>query len=88
MVGALHYLPMTRPDIAFAVYVVSQLMHAPRTSYLFTVKRIFRYLQGTLFDGLHIRPATTLSLIVAYSNADWVGCRDSCRSTIGYAVFS
>lgn len=41
MVDALQYLAMTRSDIAFAVHVVSQFMHAPRTSHLSAVKRIF-----------------------------------------------
>lgn len=44
MVGALQYLTMTRPDIAYAVNIVSQFMHAPRTTHMHCVKRIFRYL--------------------------------------------
>ncbi|CAH9082167.1 unnamed protein product [Cuscuta epithymum] len=52
MVGALQYLTMTRPDITFDVQLVSQFMHAPRTSHLLAVKRIFRYLQGTIGHGL------------------------------------
>lgn len=52
MVGALQYLTMTRPDIAYAVHLVSQFMHAPRTTHLHAVKRIFRYLQGTADHGL------------------------------------
>lgn len=41
MVDVLQYLAMTRSDIVFAVHVVSQFMHAPRTSHLSAVKRIF-----------------------------------------------
>ena len=48
MVGALQYLTMTGLDIAYAMNAVSQFMHAPRTSLLHTVKRIFKYLEGTL----------------------------------------
>ena len=83
MVGALQYLTMTRPDIAYSVHVVFQFMNAPCTTHLHTVKRIFRYLQG----GLQLRPASSPSVIVAYSDADWAGCKDSCRSTTGYPVF-
>ena len=68
-----------RPDIAYAVHVVSQFMHA--------VKRIFRYLQGTLTHGLFLRPSTSPSIVIAYSDADWAGCKDSCRSTTGYAIY-
>ena len=52
MVGALQYLTMTRPDIAYVVHVVSQFMHAPCTSHLHAVKCIFKYLQGTSDHGL------------------------------------
>lgn len=62
-------------------------MHAPRTTHLHAVKRIFRYLQGTLDHGLLLRPSATSTIIVAYSDADWAGCKDSCRSTTGYAVY-
>jgi hypothetical protein len=47
MVGKLIYLTVTRPDIAFAVSVISQFMYAPRTSHLSAVDRILRYLKGT-----------------------------------------
>ncbi|XP_038699630.1 uncharacterized mitochondrial protein AtMg00810-like [Tripterygium wilfordii] len=86
MVGALQYLTMTRPDIAHSVHVVSQFMNAPRTAHLQPVKRIFHYLKGTQRYGLYLRVSSDCSLTV-YTNADWAGCRDSCRSTTGYAVF-
>ncbi|XP_015162050.1 uncharacterized mitochondrial protein AtMg00810-like [Solanum tuberosum] len=87
MVGALQYLTMTRPDIAYAVNVVSQFMHAPRTTHLHCVKRIFKNLQGTLKYGLFLRASSSISMVVAYSDVDWAGCPDSWRSTIGFAVF-
>ncbi|CAH9072952.1 unnamed protein product [Cuscuta epithymum] len=72
MVGAL-----TRPDITYVVHLVSQFMHAPRTSHLLAVKRIYRYLQGTTTHGLWMRSDKNISVIVAYSDADWAGCPDS-----------
>jgi len=42
MVGALQFLTMTRPDIAYIVHVVFQYMHAPHTTHLHAVKRILR----------------------------------------------
>ncbi|CAH9141869.1 unnamed protein product [Cuscuta epithymum] len=87
MVGALQYLTITRPNITYAVHLVSQFMHAPRNTHLFAVKRIYRYLQGTISDGLWLRKGGDTSLIVAYSDADWAGCPDSCGSTTGYAIF-
>ncbi|CAH9107803.1 unnamed protein product [Cuscuta epithymum] len=87
MVGALQYLTITRPDITYVVHLVSQFMHAPRTTHLAAVKRIYRYLQGTLTHGLWLRSGQKISVVVAYSDADWAGCPDSCRSTTGYAIF-
>ena len=46
------YLTVTRPDISYAVHVVSQFMAAPRSPH-YVVLRILRYLKGTIFDGLH-----------------------------------
>ena len=61
-------------------------MHAPRQPHLAAVKRILRYLRGTLDHGLLLRPSSTSELIV-YTDADWAGCPDTRRSTSGYAVF-
>ncbi|CAH9119052.1 unnamed protein product [Cuscuta europaea] len=90
IVGALRYLIITRPDITYAVHLVSQFMHAPRTAHLSAVKRIYRYLQGTITEGLWLRKGGKggdPSLVIAYSDADWAECLDSCRSTTGYAIF-
>jgi hypothetical protein len=61
-------------------------MHDPREPHYTLIKRILRYLHGTLDHGLHLRP-TYVSALVAYSDADWAGCPDTRRSTSGYAVF-
>lgn len=87
MVGALQYLTMTRPDITYAVHVVSQFMHVPCTTHLHVVKYILRYLQGALVHGLWFRPTSSPTLVVAYSDADWTGRKDACHYTAGYAMF-
>lgn len=70
MVGSLQYLTMTRPDIACDVNQVCQFLHAPQTVHLQAVKRILRYIKGTIDYGLHITPFKCLSL-QAFSDADW-----------------
>lgn len=50
------------------------------------LKRIIRYLQGTMDFGLHLYPSST-STLVSYADADWGGCPDTRRSTSGYCVF-
>ncbi|CAH9084056.1 unnamed protein product [Cuscuta europaea] len=87
MVGALQYLTLTRPDITFAVHLVSQFIHAPRSTHLLAVKRIFRYLQGTRDHGLWLQTSATPTCVLAYYDADWACCPDSSRSTTGFAIF-
>lgn len=61
-------------------------MHAPREPHLQLLKRIIRYVKGTIDYGLHIHKSPSSDL-VAYSNADWAGCPDTRRSTSGYCVY-
>ena len=86
LTGALQYLTFTRPDIAYAVQQVCLHMHDPREPHLAALKRILRYIRGTLHLGLLLRPSTQSDLLV-YSDADWAGCPDTRKSTSGYAVF-
>jgi hypothetical protein len=86
LAGALQYLTFTRPDITYAVQQVFLHMHDPREPHLIALKRILRYISGTLHMGLHVRPCAQDNLVV-YSDADWAGCPDTRRSTSGYAVF-
>jgi hypothetical protein len=84
--GALQYLTFTRPDIAYAVQQVCLHMHDPKEHHHVAMKRILRYLQGTLDLGFHLHRTSPDDLTV-YSDADWAGCPDTRRSTSGYGVF-
>jgi hypothetical protein len=86
IVGALHYLTLTRPDLSFAFNKVCQYLHAPTKDHWSTVKRILRYLKSNTKIGLSICRSNSL-LMSAYSDADWVGCLDDRRSTGGFVVF-
>lgn len=86
IVGALQYLTLMRPDVAYAVNQACLHMHAPRDAHWNLVKRILWYLRGTITQGLHITKSASLSL-VAYSDTDWAGCPDTRRSTSGYCMF-
>ncbi|CAL8166651.1 unnamed protein product [Prunus armeniaca] len=62
-VGALQYLTWTRPDLSYAVNLVCQHLHQPRSNHLGAVKRILRYLKGTLDMGnLHFKEKTVYAL--------------------------
>ncbi|KAK1653747.1 hypothetical protein QYE76_071552 [Lolium multiflorum] len=86
--GALQYLTLTRPELQYAVQQVCLHMHAPRDAHWAAVKRILRYVCGTMGYGLslHASPSTSTDL-VAYLDADWAGCPDTRRSTSGYCVY-
>lgn len=87
LTGALQYLTFTRPNISYAVQQVCLHMHSPREPHLTAVKRILRYLRGTLDLGLTLHRISPTTELIAYSDADWAGCPDTRRSTSGYAVF-
>ncbi|GJV11917.1 ribonuclease H-like domain-containing protein [Tanacetum coccineum] len=86
LAGALQCLTFTRPDISYAVQQVCLYMHDPREPHFSALKRILRYIRGTMPYGLQLFSSTTSSL-VAYSDADWAGCPTTHRSTFGYCVF-
>ncbi|XP_023751748.1 uncharacterized mitochondrial protein AtMg00810-like [Lactuca sativa] len=85
-VGALQYLTFTRPDISYAVQHVCLFMHDPREPHLLALKRILRYLQGTLSFGLSLRPSS-VDCLVSYSDADWAGSPKTRRSMSGFCVY-
>ena len=69
LAGALQYLTFTRPDISYAVQQICLHMHAPTTEHIGALKRIIRYLQGTLSYGLHLYKST-VDRILSYTDAD------------------
>ena len=86
LVGKLIYLSHTRPDIAYAVGVVSQFMHNPKENHLRAVYRILQYLKGTPGKGILFTKGQGITL-EAYTDADYAGSVDDRRSTSGYCTF-
>ena len=68
IVGSLIYLTLTRPDIAFAVGVVSRFMQTLKKSHLEAVRRILRYIKGTLDLGLFYKSKITYKLEEYYDD--------------------
>ncbi|CAN6271199.1 unnamed protein product [Urochloa humidicola] len=86
MSGALQYLTVTRPDIAYAVQQLCLHMHSPRDVHAVMLKRVLRYVKGTPTIGIHLSAMSSPTL-TTYLDADWAGCPDTRRSTSGFCVF-
>lgn len=61
-------------------------MHSPTVQHWQAVKRIMRYLNGTLNHCLHFSPTNATSLL-AYFDAGWISDKDDSRSQYGFAIF-
>ncbi|GKC64324.1 retrovirus-related pol polyprotein from transposon TNT 1-94 [Tanacetum coccineum] len=86
MVGSLMYLTASRPDLVFAVCMCARYQAKPTKKHFEAIKRVFRYLKGTINMGLWYPKDNAMSL-TAYADADHAGCQDSRRSTSGSAQF-
>ena len=83
IVGSLIYMTITRPDLSYAVGLVSQFMQVPRKPHLDAVRRILRYVKSTLHYGLFYEAGTDVQ-VFGYTDADWAGSMSDRRSTSGY----
>ena len=80
MIGSLLYLIASRPDIMFATCLCARFQSNPRESHLNAIKRIFKYLSGTLHLGLWYPRSSSFDLI-SYSDADFAGSLLDRKST-------
>ena len=84
--GSLQYLTFSRPDLTHAVNLVCQHFQNPTMKDLRAVKRILRYIKGTLTYGVRYLSQSSLTLN-AFCDADWAGCPTTRRSTTGFCIF-
>ena len=83
-IGSLNYAAIaTRPDLSTAVGKLSQFMQNPSNEHWAGIKRVLRYIKGTLDYGLNYSYSESFHLC-GYSDADWAGCIDSRKSTSGF----
>ncbi|KAH9685823.1 hypothetical protein KPL70_014116 [Citrus sinensis] len=86
MIGSLLYLTASRPDIMFSVCLCARFQSCPKESHMLAVKRIFRYLIGTINLGLWYPRGTHIDL-TCYSDADFAGYKVDRKSTSGTCHF-
>ncbi|CAM8943817.1 unnamed protein product [Rhodiola kirilowii] len=86
MIGSLLYLTASRPDILFSVCLCARFQADPRETHVKAVKRILRYLKGT--DDLFLfYPKGGDLRLMAYTDADYAGCKTDRKSMSGMAQF-
>lgn len=85
IVGSLIYLTLTRPDIAFAVGVLSRYMQNPRKPHLEAARRVMRYVKGSVGLGIQFKMGGSLD-VEGFCDADYAGDMDTRRSTTGYVI--
>ncbi|KAJ0869676.1 putative RNA-directed DNA polymerase [Helianthus annuus] len=86
MIGGLMYVMHTRPDIAFAVGIVSRLMQSPSVYHYGAAKRIMRYLAGTVGFGLWYGKTECVTLS-GFTDSDWAGTSEDMKSLSANAFF-
>jgi hypothetical protein len=86
MIGSLLYVTTSRPYIMQAIGLVARFQSAPKETHVQAVKRIFRYLKGTLDFVLWYSRSKDFTL-TTYTDADWEGSIDDKKSTSGGALF-
>ncbi|GAU37106.1 hypothetical protein TSUD_278930 [Trifolium subterraneum] len=85
MVGCLMYLLATRPDLAYSICLVARFMDRPTDIHVAAVKRIMRYLKGTLTDGIMYKHTSNKNIeLVGWSDSDYAGDVNDRKSTSGY----
>ena len=84
-IGSLNYAAIaTRPDLSLAVGLLSQHMVSPGKEHWSGVKRVLRYIKGTLDFGLRFEASVPEDFkLSGFSDADWAGCGETRKSTSG-----
>ncbi|GJR80075.1 retrovirus-related pol polyprotein from transposon TNT 1-94 [Tanacetum coccineum] len=82
MIGSLMYLTSSRQDLQFFVCMCARYQAKLTEKHLHAVKRIFRYLRGTINMGLWYSKDSCIAL-TTFADADHAGCQDTRRSTSG-----
>nr|GEZ31476.1 uncharacterized mitochondrial protein AtMg00810-like [Tanacetum cinerariifolium] len=86
MIGTLLYLTANRPDLQLAICMCARYQARPIEKHVHAVKRIFRYLRGTVNRGLWYPKDSSVAL-TTFAYADHAGCQDTRGNTSGSVHF-
>ena len=90
LIGSLRYLCNSRPDLAYSVGYLSRFLESPRQEHLAAIKRVLRYIAGTVHWGLHYHPGGKKKVppcLLGYSDSDLAGDVNDRKSTSGLIFF-
>ncbi|XP_074276256.1 uncharacterized protein LOC141600007 [Silene latifolia] len=82
LVVRLVYLSVTRPDLSYAVHILSRFLHQPREEHMSAALRVVKYLKGSPGQGILLRADSNLNL-TGWCDSDYGGCPTSRRSVSG-----
>ena len=85
LVGRLIYLMHTRPELSYAVHILTQFMKKPKQVHWDAATRVVRFLRGTVGYGVFLSSDTDLTLTV-YCDSDWSSCPITRRSLSAFVV--
>ncbi|XP_061338558.1 uncharacterized mitochondrial protein AtMg00810-like [Gastrolobium bilobum] len=85
IIGKLIYLNLTRPDLSYAVHVLSQFMQQPKQAHYDAAMRVLRYLKRNPGQGILLKSECDLKYH-AYCDSDWATCPLTRRSVTGYFI--
>ncbi|GAA0164844.1 transmembrane signal receptor [Lithospermum erythrorhizon] len=86
LVGGLLYLSFTRPDLSFAVHILSQFLHEPRQDHWSTALRVVKYLKGSPRQGILLSADCDLKLS-GWCDSDCASCLITRQYVSGWIVF-
>lgn len=88
LASCIYFSTWTRPDISFAVSKLCKFMHNPGPQHGVALKRLLRYLKGTMNHGLKYSSAQApRDGVYGYFDASHADCPDTRRSTLAFVYF-